>query len=71
MNIEERIQRLNGNTVTYSRAGGGAESSILLIKSDANIQLWIWCYWEIKKSNIMKMRMVTWRDQIEKPNLLK
>lgn len=50
MSLVEGIQRLNGNVVTYSRAGGGA-GSILLIETDARIELWLWCYWKIKKSN--------------------
>ena len=44
--ISKTLKQFEGNVVTYSRAGGGA-GSILLIKSQNNISLWIWCYWEI------------------------
>lgn len=50
MKIEEALQLLKGGTVTYSRAGGGA-GSILLIQTDSKISIWIWCYWVIKNSN--------------------
>ena len=41
--------KLKNGIITYSRAGGGA-GSILLIATNTNISLWIWCYWEIKKA---------------------
>lgn len=45
----ESCLKLENGIVTYSRAGGGA-GSILLIATNTNISLWVWCYWEIKKS---------------------
>lgn len=45
----ESCLKLKNGIVTYSRAGGGA-GSILLIATNTNISLWIWCYWEIKKA---------------------
>lgn len=43
---------MEGTIVNYSRAGGGA-GNILLIESEMNFSLWIWCYWEIEKSGVM------------------
>lgn len=48
----ESCLKLENGIVTYSRAGGGA-GSILLIATNTNISLWIWCYWEIKKNGMM------------------
>lgn len=45
----ENCIKLENSIITYSRAGGGA-GSILLITTNADISLWIWCYWEIKES---------------------
>ena len=44
--LQEDIMELCGEEVTYSRAGGGA-NSILLIKFSNDDALWIWRYWEI------------------------
>lgn len=49
LQIEEAVQMLNSTNVVYSRAGGGA-GSILLVKTDNNSSIWIWCYWEIMHS---------------------
>ena len=44
--INNALQKLQGNRINYSRAGGGA-GSILLIETEGNNSIWIWCYWEI------------------------
>ena len=46
LQIEQSIQKLIGNNIEYSRAGG-AVGSILLINTENNNSIWIWCYWEI------------------------
>ena len=46
LSLEESLQNLIGNTIKYSRAGG-ATGSILLITTDYNSSIWVWCYWEI------------------------
>lgn len=49
-NLENDINLLLGQKVTYSRTGGGA-GSILLIKFENDCALWAWRYWEIIKGN--------------------
>lgn len=44
------LRQIIGTTITYSRAGGGV-GSILLIKFSNNNRLWIWRYWELLKNN--------------------
>lgn len=44
------IRQIIGTTVTYSRAGGGV-GSILLIKFSNNNRLWIWRYWVLLKNS--------------------
>ena len=48
MDLENDVQDIKGQTVTYSRAGGGA-AGILLITFTNDNSIWIWCYWEIWK----------------------
>lgn len=43
------IRQIIGKVVTYSRAGGGV-GSILLIKFSNNNRLWTWRYWELLKN---------------------
>lgn len=50
--LQNNIKKLENTITNYSRSGGGA-GSILLIEADTNISLWIWCYWEIKKSGVI------------------
>jgi len=52
LQIEESLQKLIGNNIEYSRAGGAA-GSILLINTDNNNSIWVWCYWEILHSGEM------------------
>lgn len=46
------LKKLLGTKVTYSRAGGGM-SSILLMKFSNCLSLWCWRYWEISQRDIL------------------
>ena len=52
MDFESIIQDINEQTVTYSRAGGGA-GGILLITFANDNSIWIWTYWEIWKNGVL------------------
>ena len=56
MTIEKELiktlKKLLGARVTYSRAGGGM-SSILLITTSNHLSLWCWRYWEISQCNVL------------------
>ena len=56
MTIEKELiktlKKLLGAIVTYSRAGGGM-SSILLITTSNHLSLWCWRYWEISQCNVL------------------
>ena len=56
MTIEKELiktlKKLLGARVTYSRAGGGM-SSILLMKFSNCLSLWCWRYWEISQRNVL------------------
>ena len=52
MDFESLIQGINGQTVTYSKAGGGA-GGILLLSFANDDSIWIWTYWEIWKDGIL------------------
>jgi len=49
LSLVESLQMLKGDNIKYSRAGGAA-GSILLIETEKNNSIWIWCYWEILHS---------------------
>ena len=49
------LKKLLGTKVTYSRAGGGM-SSILLMKFSNCLSLWCWRYWEISQRDFIDIR---------------
>ena len=52
MDLESSIQEIKGQSVTYSKAGGGA-GGILLISFANDDSIWIWTYWEIWKGGTL------------------
>lgn len=48
--LEAVFEALIGDTVIYSRTGGGA-GSILLITFKCDISIWGWSYWEIRRGD--------------------
>ena len=50
--IQTNLKLLENTTINYSRAGGGA-GSILLVTTNNDISIWVWCYWEIRLSDVV------------------
>lgn len=60
MDFDSLLMEIKNQTVTYSKAGGGAAGILLITFTNEN-SIWTWCYWEIWKD---KKILATVNDDI-------